>query len=65
MATEGPAPAREFLLSRWQQVRREHPGAADLRKPILDRWDEPLDLEGVPILTDDYAPADALLLLTQ
>jgi spermidine synthase len=65
VATEQPAPDRRFLLSRWQRFRRERPVIADLRKPILDRWDEPLDLDGVPILTDDYAPADALLLLTQ
>jgi hypothetical protein len=65
VATEQPAPDRRSLLSRWQRFRRERPGIADLRKPILDRWDEPLDLDGVPILTDDYAPADALLLLTQ
>ena len=65
VATDQPAPARQFLLSRWEQLRRTRPGIADLRKPILDRWDQPLNLDGVPILTDDYAPADALLLLTQ
>jgi hypothetical protein len=65
VATEQPAPDRRFLLSRWRRLRRERPRMADLRKPILGRWDEPLDLDGVPILTDDYAPADALLLLTQ
>jgi spermidine synthase len=65
VATDQPAPDRHFLLSRWQQLRRSRPGLADLRKPILDRWDKPLDLDGVPILTDDYAPAESLLLLTQ
>jgi spermidine synthase len=65
VATDQPAPERGFLLSRWNELRRQHPGAPDLTKPIHDRIDEPLRLDGVPILTDDYAPTDSLLLLSQ
>ncbi|MGZ8693975.1 MAG: spermidine synthase, partial [Gaiellaceae bacterium] len=63
VATDAPAPAREFLLRRWTELRREHPTAPNLAKPIRDRIDRPLNLDGVPILTDDYAPTDSLLLL--
>jgi spermidine synthase len=65
VATDQPAPDLRFLHSRWKTLRRVRPELADLGKPILDRRDEPLDLDGVPILTDDYAPAESLLLLTQ
>jgi spermidine synthase len=65
VATEGAAPQRAFLASRWAELREEHPTAPDLRKPILDRRDAPIPTEDVPTLTDDYAPTDALLLLFQ
>ena len=35
------------------------------RKPILDRRDGEIPTDDVPVLTDDYAPTDALLLLFQ
>ncbi len=63
VATDAPAPSRAFLLSRWRDIRREYPTAPDLAQPIRDRIDQPLRLDGVPILTDDYAPTDSLLLL--
>jgi spermidine synthase len=65
VATEGAAPQRQFLASRWEELRAEHPGAPDLRKPILDRHDAEIPTGDVPTLTDDYAPTDALLLLFQ
>jgi spermidine synthase len=65
VATEGAAPQRQFLASRWDEIRAEHPTAPDLRKPILDRHDAPIPTGDVPTLTDDYAPTDALLLLFQ
>jgi hypothetical protein len=46
-------------------VRRDFPSAPDLRKPILDRRDAEIPTADVPVLTDDYAPTDALLLLFQ
>ena len=65
VATDGAAPQREFLLERWNAIRRRAPRAPDLRKPILDRYDAPLPVGDVPTLTDDYAPTDSLLLLSQ
>jgi spermidine synthase len=63
VATEAPLPAKRFLQERWRAIRAEHPQAPDLRKPIADRWDRELPAADVPLLTDDYAPTDALLLL--
>jgi spermidine synthase len=63
VATEAPLPTKQFLQERWGAIRAEHPQAPDLRKPIADRWDGGLPAADVPLLTDDYAPTDALLLL--
>jgi hypothetical protein len=46
-------------------VRERAPLAPDLRKPILERYDREIPAGDVPLLTDDYAPTDALLLLSQ
>ena len=63
VATEGAAPAKEFLVQRWNEVRAEYRLAPDLTQQIRDRHDRPIPLEGVPTLTDQYAPTDALLLI--
>ena len=63
VAGEGAAPSKEFLLERWRDVRRRSPGAPDLGKAIRGRVDAPVSTADVPVLTDDYAPTDALLLL--
>jgi spermidine synthase len=65
LATEQAAPQRTFLAERWEEIRAEAPTAPDLEKPILDRHDELVPTGDVPVLTDDYAPTDALLLLFQ
>jgi hypothetical protein len=65
VATEKAVPAPRLLAGRWDEVRRTTPSAPDLRKPILDRRDGVLATDDVPVLTDDYAPTDALLLLFQ
>jgi spermidine synthase len=62
VATDRPAPDRAFLAERWQQVRARSRGAPDLRGAITRRWERALPLDDVPLLTDDYAPTDALLL---
>ena len=62
VATDGAASARAFLNRRWRQIRERAPGAPDLREAIHDRWEQPLPVDDVPLLTDDYAPTDALLL---
>jgi len=63
VAGESAAPSKEFLLERWRDVRRRSPGAPDLAKAIRGRVDAPVSTADVPVLTDDYAPTDALLLL--
>ncbi len=63
VAGEGAAPSKPFLVERWNDVRRRSPGAPDLTEAIRDRVDRPIPTNDVPVLTDDYAPTDALLLL--
>ncbi|MEX2253929.1 MAG: fused MFS/spermidine synthase, partial [Acidimicrobiia bacterium] len=60
---DGAAPSKEFLLERWREVRRRSPGSPDLTDAIRGRVDSAVSTEDVPVLTDDYAPTDALLLL--
>ncbi len=62
VATEGAAPNRAFLTSRWREIRAEHPRAPDLTRAIANRRLGPFPTDDVPVLTDDYAPTDALLL---
>jgi spermidine synthase len=61
VATESPAAGRRFLLGRWNELRRGSGQAPSLRSAILDRREGPVRTEDVPLLTDDYAPTDALL----
>ena len=63
VAGEGAAPSKEFLQERWLEVRKDAPGAPDLTDAIRNRYDRAVSTEDVPVLTDDYAPTDALLLL--
>jgi spermidine synthase len=65
VASEAAAPQRQFLAQRWEELRAEAPTAPDLRQAILDRHDTLVPTGDVPVLTDDYAPTDALLLLFQ
>jgi hypothetical protein len=63
VATEQAAPAKDFLNERWREVRADAPAAPDLAQAINDRHDADISVAGVPTLTDDYAPTDALLLI--
>jgi spermidine synthase len=65
VATEKATPGRQQLANRWEALRAGNPRVPDLRKPILDRRDGLIPTDDVPVLTDDYAPTDALLLLFQ
>lgn len=65
VATEQAAPQRTFVAKRWDEIRRESPTAPDLHQAILDRHDALIPTDDVPVLTDDFAPTDALLLLFQ
>jgi spermidine synthase len=63
VATEAAAPEKAFLRSHWRALRERFPSAPDLRKAIANRHDRFVATGDVPILTDDYAPTDALLLV--
>jgi spermidine synthase len=63
VASDQAAPSKAFLAERWAQIRARSPGVPDLRQRIAQRHDKPIPLEGVPTLTDQYAPTDALLLI--
>jgi spermidine synthase len=63
VATERAAPSRERLEEIWADVRRARaPNAPALSTAIGDRWQRTVRSDGVPLLTDGYAPTDALLL---
>lgn len=61
VASDAAAPATAFLRQRWRTIRKSSPKAPDLDRAIADRWDRPVPFGDVPVLTDDYAPTDALL----
>jgi spermidine synthase len=63
VATESAEPTKAFLTERWNQLRRRSPEAPDLTRAIANRWERFVPTADVPILTDDYAPTDALLLV--
>jgi spermidine synthase len=63
VATERAAPSRDQLAATWAEVRRTRaPRAPTLTSPIRNRWERPVRVDDVPLLTDGYAPTDALLL---
>jgi len=61
VATEGPAPAEAFLVRRWGEISSRYRGAPELADAIGGRRRAPVRTDDVPLLTDDYAPTDALL----
>lgn len=61
IATDKPLPQTAFLGERWAELRRAHPKAPDLAAAIRNRWKRTIPVDDVPVLTDDYAPTDALL----
>jgi spermidine synthase len=61
VATEGASPAEDVLSATWARRRAAAPGAPDLERAIRDRWERAVPLDDVPLLTDGYAPTDALL----
>ncbi len=62
VATEGALPSQAVLEQTWRQIRAAAPLAVDLREAIRARWEKPLLFDDVPLLTDGYAPTDALLI---
>jgi spermidine synthase len=63
VAGEGAAPGKSVLLERWRAVRARSRRIADLTKAIRDRHEPAISTRDVPVLTDDYAPTDALLFI--
>jgi spermidine synthase len=63
VATEGALPDVSVLEDNWARLRSSSPQAIDLRAAIRNRWPKPLPFDDVPLLTDGYAPTDALLSL--
>jgi spermidine synthase len=61
VASNDAAPSTADLLERWKSRRSRFPDAPDLADAIRHRWTKPISPEGVPVLSDDYAPTDALL----
>ncbi len=63
IATERGAPPRDRLLASWNEEReRRAANAPNLAAAVRDRWERPIPTADVPLLTDGYAPTDALLL---
>jgi spermidine synthase len=63
VAGEGAAPGKDVLAARWREVRQRAPRAVDLAEAIRGRHEAVIPTRDVPVLTDDYAPTDALLFL--
>ena len=63
VATDAALPSKQFLQERWNAIRERARTAPDLTKAIRNRREGAIPLRDVPVLTDDYAPTDALLLI--
>ena len=63
VASEAALPQPEFVRQRWQDVLEEHPQAPNLEQVWTSVWDRFVPTGDVPVLTDDYAPTDALLVV--
>jgi spermidine synthase len=61
VATDSAAPSQAFLRERWREIRKASPTAPELDRAIRNRWERGTRFDDVPVLTDDYAPTDALL----
>jgi spermidine synthase len=59
LAMDSAAPSKAELTRRWNAARPRT--APKLDRAIRNRWEAPIATDGVPVLTDDYAPTDALL----
>jgi spermidine synthase len=63
VAGEGALPSSDFLSERWAEVKAEHAQVPDLAAAIRGRYEKLVPTRDVPVLTDDYAPTDALILV--
>jgi spermidine synthase len=63
IATERAAPSVDRLVDIWNATRDARaPDAPALEDAIRNRWEQRIPTGDVPLLTDGYAPTDALLL---
>ena len=63
VASERAAPSPARLAESWEETRRARaPRAPDLKAAAQDRWSRDVVTGDVPLLTDGYAPTDALLI---
>jgi len=63
VAANAALPSTDVLRERWADVRKEHPQAVDLQRAWQSAWTRFVPTRDVPVLTDDYAPTDALILV--
>ena len=64
VAGEGAPQSRSFLQERWRELRRRFTDGRRSEEAIGGRYDRFIPTENVPVLTDDYAPTDALIVVT-
>jgi len=63
VGTERAAPSPARLAESWEETRAARaPTAPDLRAATRGRWEQDVVTGDVPLLTDGYAPTDALLI---
>jgi spermidine synthase len=63
VGTERAAPSPARLAESWEETRAARaPTAPDLRAAARGRWERDVVTGDVPLLTDGYAPTDALLI---
>jgi spermidine synthase len=63
VATDRAAPSPARLAASWEETRAARaPTAADLGAAARGRWERDVVTSDVPLLTDGYAPTDALLI---
>src|SRR6476619_5935610 len=63
VGTERAAPSPARLAESWEETRAARaPTAPDLRAAARGRWEQDVVTSDVPLLTDGYAPTDALLI---
>jgi spermidine synthase len=61
IASEGGLPAKDVLAQNWQSATARTKAPVDLAGAIDARWEQAVPFADVPLLTDGYAPTDALL----
>ena len=62
VATEGALPSQDALRRQLgAPARGRRRGRSICGRAIEHRWEQPVPFDDVPLLTDGYAPTDALL----